>query len=159
MKKLLVILGVVLCVMIIGGVSIAKDVTTQKDSTGQVVYIGMAKNFFVFDSTQLINSRLFLRNKDRFNPVRITSIEIYNPSGDYVLDLVTTPIILDPLASDSRTLPSGVPRLPNTGGRYSALVTWESDVPVTPVGVGTAVIIMQFGVVNTHNSIGGYVIE
>ena len=171
MKRLLVILVMVFSVVFAGGNCMAKNDLVPKGSTGQVVYLGFGK----FDATinngnsltQLANSRIILRNLDRYNPVYITSVETYGPDGinGPSLELIEgEPIVLPPLASTSLGL-NEVPRLlEGSGGRQCALVTWESDISVHPLRVTAGFVINQIGldggvVTNTHSTVQGIVLE
>lgn len=167
MKRLLLVFVVFCGVMIIGGTCIAKDDTIEKKSTGQTVYLGLGKFFANNNSvTQFFNTRIILRNLDIYNSITITSVEIFGPDGvgDFIVDLADEPIVLAPLASTTLGLDSRVPFLEDgSGGRQSALITWESILPVNPPDFVTAIasnLVTPDGIIlNSLTQAQGQVIE
>lgn len=103
------------------------------------------------------NTRLFIRNLDRYNPIRVAGVKLVNPMGDNVIFNVGTAeetvdlvgwlpnalqdqITLAPFESTSisvttemlATSSDPVPTV-HTGGRYFYLIYWHIDSGATPV--------------------------
>jgi len=150
-----------------GQIDAINSTSTISKSTGQTVYLGLGKFLANNNSiNQFFNSRINLRNLDVNNYIKITSIEIYGPDGlsDFIVDLAENGIDLAPLANTSLPLDPRVPFLENgSGGRQSALIRWESIVPVTPpvveAGVAFYLVTPDGNIINTNKTILSHVIE
>ncbi|KPJ97969.1 MAG: hypothetical protein AMJ60_09845 [Desulfobacterales bacterium SG8_35] len=150
MKNLLNILAVCISIAIISGSALAKPPigrnSNVEKSLGQTLYLPIAHMNFSYDPGdgqiiyQRIHNRITIRNKDRYNNIMITSLEIYDPDGQLVVYLSDTPIILEPLAATSYGMPPEIP-FDKTGngsnGRYSAILTWQADDYVVQPNIGT----------------------
>ncbi len=152
MKRLLVLLGVLFfCVAIVGGNCLAKDaevkdVVPVSKSMGETVYVPAVKRdiSYVFDSVpvdQLLSSLVLVRNTDRYNPITITSVDVYDENGVFEKSLLTgDPQVLDTLASTSYNV-SVHPNERTVKGRRGVLVTWQADTYVNQPVIAGAIVI------------------
>ena len=150
MKKLLVLIAVCLGLTLITGSVLAKPPTDGDSnvdkSMGQTLYLPLAHMDLSYDPAgdgqilfQYIFNRMLIRNTDPNNQLTVTSLEIYDPDGQLITELIDTPIVLGPLASTSYTIPSDIPRNDGTiAGRHCALVTWQADDYVVQPNIATA---------------------
>ena len=176
MKNLLKIFAVCLGIAIISGSALAKppqglgNNSDVEKSMGQTVYLPLAHMNFEFEQAdgqviyQRIFNRIMLRNTDPNNQITITSVEIYDPDGQLLVNLIEAPISLGPLASTTYGIPGNIPPNDNTVlGRHCALVKWEANNLVNHPNVGTA---MAWGILEGNvwkytafDSIAGKIIE
>ena len=82
---------------------------------------------------------MLIRNTDPNNQITVTSLAIYDPNGQLLVELIDTPIVLGPLASTSYAIPPEIPRHDSSiAGRHCAIVSWQADDYVVHPNIATA---------------------
>ena len=82
MKRTALVLSVAFCLIFLSTAAFAGDQNVEK-SFGQTVYVPAAYLNYTFnDYTQIVITRLIIRNIDPHKPIKVNKVEFYGPNTD-----------------------------------------------------------------------------
>ena len=156
MKKVSILISLLVCLVLASSPAIGGGF---KRSIGQTVYAPANHNcYFPWPAPEIreewncalsANSRLNIRNLDLNHSITVTEISLYDPDGDFVLDLLEEPLEIQPLASATFAVPKLGPDSPPywtvfTEGKPSFIVKWTAERRVHPPNITSSHAILNW---------------
>ena len=145
MRKVSFLMALVVCSILVIIPAVGQSVTLSR---GQIVYAPAAHNCIRWDDegncTRSLQTGLTIRNVDLNFPITLISIQLYDPYGNLVDELLKSgPQILSSLASIGfRTAEYGFWDWLE-GGRPSFIVRWKSSRYVNPPIIETGRVVLE----------------
>jgi hypothetical protein len=114
------------CLMVMASMALTTQVFGQELSKGQTIYVPVYSSIYAGPkNTEIeLTATLSVRNTDPAYPITISEVAYYNSAGQFLVNYISRPLKLDPLASTHFV----ISERDTSGGSGAKFITkWKAD--------------------------------